>query len=167
MQQVQAQAQASMTPGASAYAARPTCATTAQKQQASLDCRNQIKGIGALGLGIYSSGPFSGMDPCSVSNLPTCITMTKFGIICPQGQAVDPSTGKCAAPRGTVMAVVQGEAPPPPSPTCDPGSHLDLNTNLCVPDTSTSTPTKTYLMWGGLILLLVAGGGYVAYKATR
>lgn len=24
-----------------------------------------------------------------------------------------------------------------------------------------------YVMWGGLLLLLVAGGGYVAYKATR
>ena len=142
--------QASSSPAAAPSTA-PTCLSQADHDQAVKDCSQSIKGLG--GLGLYSSGPYAGLDPCALARLPICVQRMVSMTAAP---APRPAS---VMPKGSLVASTA------PATTAPPATYAPIPAMVSSP--APAAPGGWSATTVGLAALVLAGGGYLAYRTFR
>jgi hypothetical protein len=111
-----------------------------------------------------------------LGQMPTCLTQAQHdeAVYACKQRAVK---GLGALPNYDPCALAKLPICPPPVRWTPPPINTAINTpppasEPVEPQPSTEPETKpesspNYMLWGGLLLLVVLAGGYVVYKATR
>lgn len=156
----------------------PGCVTQAQKDAWQRTC-DQLTSVKGFGLGALPTGP-----ECGLALLPVCQSVTPpappraepMPPAPPQPPAAPPPLRPEPMPPAPVPTPVSVTLPTPPAPTPqNPSSNTPLTPSYQpTPTVDSSIPTSTAsasksggLLSNGLLLIVLAGGGYALYRTFK